>query len=866
MINPITNLTIVSVDLINDQTRIIFSFVKPTGNVGGYYLYMSSTGALYTNVKTRIDEIYSQNESDATYDSGGMTYFEYTLPSSFTDGKLLYFKIQVLSNIRELSVFSDIVSTYSYPSKPTNTFITYDNFDVTITWNEIDLLNKNNTFINYNIYRDIAIEITNFEKDEYDILIHPNFEVNKYIWVIDVFKRCQWFGFVTSTGVFPLTENKLTNFSDTSDNYIVNVDNLKVFIETGIRELIGISSTGTYVDSSFEKEKYYIYSIATSALGSRLSNRSVYKCNTIDITSAYPYLRSADNSDTAILRNIYWKNLKEVLIDSNYYDKSQFALPYAANTVYNLKGYLGVSNCKLDIFVNGIYSFTTSTGTYGEFNVDYQFKKGITEIYFQARDKENIGFSRKSAPYSIRTLNIYTIFSAWGDQYKEALDELDALITDVSINTCRYSSFEDRFSPFIEMYKEGSENNTKFTELASEIFKTFEYVGYDEALNKFFDAYKQTVSGFEAYEIYYNNSLFKEMNTATNFIADNPKLYRGNYYYGVSAAKYDGQETPVTEIHIDKRWWPNSYRGFIVLKWDEVIGAEYYKIYRRTKNTSYQYLVDTTYTIFGDNGTILPDSSTIPIEINVTNLSLPIVTELYNVDVISRILKLRQNYYLNILVFFEDRAMLPQYQLNRISFFLEKFIPPELKYTISYANDYTIFSEDFFEQNVEENKYYCKGDIFTEGITLSASNEENGYLIWESLSDFYAAWTFKIENVGQYTYPGIYGTSQYGYFDDILYPGTLGESRFGFVAYYKSSILNFPAGNCTISWIGTGDERDLLFTYRRFENNEWSQWENLEYAVGSHTETLTGENIQIVFMFNSTFWSDADSVVITSIS
>ena len=61
MINPITNLTIVSVDLIDDQTRIIFSFVKPTGNIGGYYLFMSSTGAIYINVKTRVDSAHMQD-------------------------------------------------------------------------------------------------------------------------------------------------------------------------------------------------------------------------------------------------------------------------------------------------------------------------------------------------------------------------------------------------------------------------------------------------------------------------------------------------------------------------------------------------------------------------------------------------------------------------------------------------------------------------------------------------------------------------------------------------------------------------------------------------------------------------------------
>ena len=790
-----------------------------------------------------------------------MTYFEYTLPTTATDGTFLYFKIQSLEITREVSIFSDVVTTYTYPSAPTNAFITYDNFDVTLTWNTVDFTNgKNSTFTNYNIYRDNGIEVVNFDKDEFDILIHPSFTVGKYLWVFDIFKRCQWFGIITSTGVFPLTENKLTNYSDNTDSYIVNVDNLKAFIESGSKSLIGISSTGMHVDNTFNNEKYYIYSVESAAIGSRVSNRSVYSCYTVNITNAYPYLRSAENSDTALLINPYWRKLKEVLIDSNYYDKSSFALPYAMNTIYNLKGYLGVNNCKLDVFIYGVYSFTTSTGMYGEFNINYPFKFGTTELYFQARDKKNIGFSRKSAPYSIRTLNIYSIFATWGEQYKGALDELNNLISDNYIPTCRYASFEDKYAPFIELHKDGTEDNTKFLQLAAEIYKTFQYIGYDEALIKLFDAFVQYVDGFDSYQIYYNNSLFKEMTTATNFVANDPQLRRGNYYYGVSAAKFDGQETPITEVHVDKRWWPNNYKWFTILKWNDVVGADYYRIYKRTYYTEYKHLIDTTYTIFGDNGTLTTDPSIIPIDINVTDISLPTVTEIYNTAVISRLLKMKQNYYINIAVFFKETQTIPEYQLNRINFYLDKFIPPELRYTIFYANDATVFSTAL----VLENKYYCKGNIYLSGITLSASNEENGFLMWENLSGIYAHSTFYVDST-QRRYPGIYGTTKYGYYNNFRYTGILGTSRLGFVAYYKSSTLSFPSGSCTITWVGTGDMDDIVFTYRRLINDTWSNWEAFSDAIGTQTRTLSGESIQLVFMFNSTFWSDTDSILITSI-
>jgi hypothetical protein len=237
------------------------------------------------------------------------------------------------------------------------------------------------------------------------------------------------------------------------------------------------------------------------------------------------------------------------------------------------------------------------------------------------------------------------------------------------------------------------------------------------------------------------------------------------------------------------------------------------------------------------------------------------VYEIQNVDVITRILKMKRNYYLNIIIFFKQNQVIPEYQIDRINFYLEKFLPPELRYTISYCNDYSLFSPSF----VEENKYYCKGSIYSTGIILSPSNEENGYLLWQNLPGFYDSWTFYL-NPDDCTYPGIYGTTMYGYPNNVFYPGTLGRSRFGFVAYYKSSILNFPAGSCTISWEATGDvARDIVFTYRRLINNAWSNWEYDLDAIGTHTEILTGENIQIAFMFNSTFWADTDSVRIISI-
>jgi hypothetical protein len=689
MIDPVTSLAVDSVDLIDDQTKVTLSFVKPSGSIGGYYLYMSSTGLVYELIDTKIDATHPQEEDVNTYDIDGVTYFEHTLDSASTDGQLIYFKIVSVSTTRELSVDSSIVSAYTYPSKPENLFVKYNGIDVSLTWDSIDFTgNKNSTFLLYDIYRDYAIPITGTRYESTtDTLTNTSFTLGSFIWVFDIYKRSQWFGQVTTEGEFSLETTLLTHYSDTSSNYTFNLDNVKIFISSSNMSNIGSSSTGAFTDPDFEFDKYYIYGVRSTASGGRESSSVYYQCYTIDTTAAYPYLRSVENSSTGLLSNIYWRTLKDVLIDKSYYDKNAYAIPYAKDTVYNLKGYLGVADCKLDVFVNGVHNYVTSTGDYGEFEINYTFKKGTVELTFQARDIPNIKFSRKTAPYSIRTLNIYTWFSTMGQQFEEIENELDSLISDVSMEECRAAYFEDKFSPFIGFYRIGDESEDKFRAIASTVYQAYQYVAYDEALTMIFDVMKEYIPELDHYAIHYNEDLYHTQRTRYAFVISSTGICRGDYYYGVSSCKSNGEETPVSIIRIDRRWWPVSYYGVNVIMWDYMADAETYRIYRGTSSTGLYLMTSTGSNFFIDiNGYV--ETSTGPLVYNFTDLVKPTNVVLYDAYGVNNLfLRLKKPNALVILLFGLADSTLEDYDTERILYLLSQFIPPELRYRVIFSND-----------------------------------------------------------------------------------------------------------------------------------------------------------------------------------
>lgn len=693
MIGNITNLILYSQVLSGTTTTFTFEMDKPSGDIGGYILYLSLDGIDYTEELFRVDynhyRVSDISTTNYTYEEGSKVYFEYSETSSITDGRLLYFSFRAISEYNELSDYTAAITAYTSPSQPTGLSTIYDGYTVNLSWNAISTDDGiNSEFSNYNIYRKRIAEVSGPTIDEDYKITDDLLELGKAVWVIDDIYKTQWFGLVTTAGEFTISDsNKITLASDTSTEYTIPTGSLRLLVE-GDATLIGQTTSTTFSDTAYTPDIYYIYTISSLGTTGRESEQIKTPQYTIDVENAFPYLRSPGNSNNTILQQTYWKTLRDVLIDANYYNKTKFSIPHFKDEVYNLKGYIGISNCRLDIFINDIYYTTTSTGAYGEFDVNYQFNKGTTLISFQARDQYNIKFSRKSHNYSITAVNMYAWFSSLGSEYEVVDTELAAIKSDVNIENCRYNSFEDIYSPFIEMYKIGDEGDTVFRALATAAFQAFEYSAYDESLIKVLDAFQENLDEFDHYEIYFNDRIYGTQRTQYTFTMTSTGVTRGDYYYGVSACQNSGSETPVSQLRVDRRWWPDPLGGSNILMWDYVPHADFYKIYRGSSFSNLYYMTSTGYNFFVDIGEISTNPTLRPITYNYTDIERPANLKLYYRYGVNNIyLRKKQPNSLFIFLYGKNNSEIQDYNIERLLALFSKLIPPELLYSVVFANN-----------------------------------------------------------------------------------------------------------------------------------------------------------------------------------
>jgi len=709
MIGNINNFVLSSQTLLNGTTTFTFEFDKPSGDFGAYKLYQSYDGITYTESKLRIDYGHYKEEytADYTTESGGKVYFEFFLDSGVSDGRLLYFKLQAISISNELSSFSDIVQTYTAPTKPSNLICSYDGYDVNMTWDALSTsTGRNSSFTDFSVIRKNVTEINNSEvvyDTDTTTFTYSGFTVGIAVWIIDFVKRSIWFGEVTTSGSFTISSsNSFSLASNNTEDYTPSQENFRIIIENDTTAVdIAYPTTNSYIDTSFPSDIYYVYAITANGSGSKNSEETKFPIFTLDVLSSYPYLRSPGNSDNTILSSPYWRYLKETLIDAGYYDKTQFAIPYFVGEVYNLKGYLGVANCVVDVYVNDIYAFASSTGIYGEFDINYQFKKGTTSIKIQARDKFNIKFSRESIPYSIRTLNIYTWYSILGDEYDEIVDTITEIRKSISISDVSYTAFEDIYVPLIGITKSGTEDDDKFLLIATEIFNSYEYASYDESLILLMDAFEDNVDEFDHYEIYYNNSLLGTHASGFAYVPTSSGLVRDDYVYGISTVNTStGAETDVTILRLDKRWWPENYNGINVLLWDAMSNATRYNVYKGSTEDDLEFMISIPGNVWVDNGSITPNSSITPRLFNYTSLYKPTNLVTNNSIYVTKLIEiLKKSTTLTIIFYSVNDTEILELHRNRILVLLQKLIPPELLYNVIYAKD---SSTQFLEVYVDE--------------------------------------------------------------------------------------------------------------------------------------------------------------------
>lgn len=483
----------------------------------------------------------------------------------------------------------------------------------------------------------------------------------------------------------------------------INEHNIKVYIEDNELVQIGSTKNNNFLDDTFDKEKNYLYKVYTRNISGLLTDSTPAPVYTTNLLKTIPYLRHPSNSDDIIIKQVYWKSMKNSLVDKNYYFKERLDLPYLHNIPLHLKGFLGVSDCNVDIFLNDHYHSTIVSDSYGEFDFYFVYPKGKSKIKFQARDKQNIDFSNYSSNYIINTINSYTMFGIVGEVLDEYIEELNAIRLDNNINTARYSTFITKYAPYIELYKSGEENDTDFMELASTIFSAYEYAGYDKSLNMVLDKFLEKVPEFDHYEIYTRNSIYDTVTTGRFFVPTTPSLTRQNYYYGVSAAKSTGEETPLSIIRVDSRWWPFKYKGYNAFMWDEVPEAEFYKVYRGTSIDNLCYLATAFNNVFIDNGSLTENTSILPYKYNYSGMNIPLNFKVYLRTKLSQMSMLYKKLGNTVIMLFtKDNSTFPELHFTRLKTIFRDYIPPEIRYTVfivkdnsiyMYPNDITIIDE-----------------------------------------------------------------------------------------------------------------------------------------------------------------------------
>jgi len=791
----------------------------------GYELYMSYDNTSFVKVETRVDSSLMRLPSISTTKDLTYTYFNHQINEDHTYGRSLYFYIKILNSAQTVLATSETVTVPTYPSIVENVMCTFDNYDVTVTWDAVDTTDGNNEDVSeYRIYRSSIEGISGSTLDTTNVylLLNTAFAVGDVLWVSDSMKRLEWYGVVETAGEFDLTSTGILEVNCIANVENISIDNITVNRELTAKSYVGSTTNLYYTDSTFVSNNKYIYNVAAYTILGGVGNFGKYPIFTLPITEAYPYIRSYLYSSTGLLSNPYWANLKQVLVDENYYDKATWAIPYSKDESFNIKGYLGLSDCKVDIYVNDIYNSMVTTTSTGEFSFNHKFPRTSSTIKIQCRDKSNVDFSRISAPIEVRPLNLYTWFSLLGDQYKDMIDELDSSIEDISIENCRYSSFVDRFTPLIELNKNANEDEVFFKNIAIEIFKSFEFGGYDKSLRMFLDALQDNIINFDHYEIFYNDEYNETKQTGFSFIVNETMygtayvmsstgyvitssgyvvagittssgLERDDYYYGISSTNALDEESDVLIQRVDCRWWPEDYKGYIILNWDVIPEATRYKIYRGTTETDLHFMTYINGNLFVDIGAIelFPEHPPVygfvsydhPAEIRVIRNNRVGNDESF----------FRRYNWMHIVIYTKDNQEFYDYEIDRILFYLRRFIPPETRYGLVYANDdfsriYDGLNADTTRYELSNpNMYYCTGDLFTR-VDLDITNSEDG------------------------------------------------TTDVACTARYLSSIYKKYNSFTSLTFIGSGDSEDIMYQYRTSENNlVWSDWTTETDAIGTIT-------------------------------
>gem|GEM_PF-4822674 len=393
MIASITNFAVSSITVEDNVQTIIFEFdIHTDPNIGGYELFKSTdTSGHSISCDIKVDESANQSSTISTYNDliTNKTYFSYTVPEE-DFGRKIFYSVEAIAANQEHSARTADLVVYTLLSTPENLVVGYDNYDTSLSWDALDTTDsKNSQLSNYAVYRtEMSVPTDAYLDAATGALVSDAFTYKSYVYVIDILKKSIWYGQVSIEGVFFATDSNRSSFVfDQSQDYSARFRNLAIYVVdySTTPSLLGYTKNTSYTDITAKRNCNYLYYVAAVNPNRLLSNYATYPIITQALQDKSPYLRSVDNSPIDYLQQPYWKYLKNVLIDHNYYNKNKFDIP-ALKGKYLFKGYLGISNAKVDVYLNGNHNQFVITDSYGNFEFGVSLSKGTSHLQLHARD------------------------------------------------------------------------------------------------------------------------------------------------------------------------------------------------------------------------------------------------------------------------------------------------------------------------------------------------------------------------------------------------------------------------------------------------------------------------------------------------
>lgn len=716
MVSPVTNLQLISQTGSRQSTthEFVFEFDLPTDpKVTAFELYISYDDPGHPEyVNLWIKEPYGTDPDYTVSVNNSTSKCSFSYQGTASDvGRKLYFTLVAVNTKWEKSSHSDPCLVYAFPSAPSNLFAGFDNFEVLLSWSPVDVEQSitggvNSTFAAYKIYRYTTTVIPSSQVTlgtSTRELYHQGFTAGSYVWIIDTLRGAMWSTYLQASGMVELSVDiRMLEVFDLTPEYRPNLDNLLILVQdTSSETFLGYTTELEYVDTTCQKDTSYFYEVVSTDTNGQEGGSITYPVQTTPITKRRLILRSPGDSTNSLMYYPYWRLLKSCLIDSNYYNKTAYAIPYLKGG-YIFRGYLGIRNAYVDIYVNGTYWNHVITNMVGAFEFVITLPKGTTELQLQARDYKNIGFSPTTSTINVTTVNIYTFFTVLGQEYEEMWTEATAQHSDFSFTSGRPESLEKKFESWLDIQRDVSETVDNYTGLMNQILLAYEYGGVEAGLYQVLDAFNTYAENFDHYELYFSNSLWDTKQSGHSFVvATSTGFYgieRDNYIYGVTSLNDDDEETAPILLRIDSRWWPIgkedwSYHYFNAFKW-ATSDTRRYNIYRyqgSVDNFSYDnlyYLCTVERNMFVDTGYIATTTTKTPLTATITENFPPLSIEhIIRTRVTDRTNALKKKTWIVILLFAKNNTDIPAFQLSRLRSILADLTPPEIGLTIYYCND-----------------------------------------------------------------------------------------------------------------------------------------------------------------------------------